>query len=252
MKVPPPSWPIERTKKMRTSSVNDEPPQTTGLTAGTTMAVAGTERPRGPWSSSQPLTTGAALPAPSTSSGERPSSPKETGTAVQQMHYEVPWQLLPDDHGHGNEADEPGEAPSGSDHSPQSLARFAGLLTRADLSAVVACGEGEMTVETTSPLMPGLLPGAVLPFEDHLGPAAKVAVGSLLAGRSAWADCLPPPGFRSTALIAVPSMAASKRLVLVASVHSLFEKRDLGFAAAYLAQARQVAKQSLDLQEVAA
>ena len=26
-----------------------------------------------------------------------------------------------------------------------------------------------MTVETTSPLMPGLLPGAVLPFEDHLG-----------------------------------------------------------------------------------
>ena len=106
-------------------------------------------------------------------------------------------------------------------------------------------------METASPLMPGLLPGAVLPFEDHLGPVAKVAVGSLLAGRSAWADCLPPPGFRSTALIAVPSLAASKRLVLVASVHSRFEKRDLGFAAAYLAQARQVAKQPLDLQEAA-
>jgi hypothetical protein len=237
---------------MHTSSVNEEPRQTTGLTAATTMAVTGTERPGAPRSFSEPLTTGAAVLAPSTSPGERPSSPKETGTAVQQMHYAVPWQLLPDDHERGNEADGPGEAASGSDHGPQSLARLAGLLIRADLSAVVACREGEMTVETASPLMPGLLPGAVLPFEDHLGPVAKVAVGSLLAGRSAWADCLPPPGFRSTALIAVPSLAASKRLVLVASVHSRFEKRDLGFAAAYLAQARQVAKQPLDLQEVAA
>jgi hypothetical protein len=168
------------------------------------------------------------------------------------MHYEVPWQLLPDDHESGNETDGPEEGASGSDHGPQSLARFAGLLTRADLSAVVACREGEMTVETTSSLMTGLLPGAVLALEDHLGPAAKVAVGSLLAGRSAWADCLPPPGFRSTALIAVPSLAASKRLVLVASVHNRFEKRDLGFAATYLAQARQVAKQPLDLREAAA
>jgi hypothetical protein len=237
---------------MRTSSGNDEPRQTTGLTAATTMALTGTERPGGPRSLSQPLTTGAAVPTPSTSSGERPSSPKETVTAVQQMRYEVPWQLLPDDPERWNEADGPREGPSGSDHGPQSLARFAGLLTRADLSAVVACREDEMTVETTSPLIPGLLPGAVLPFEDHLGPAAKAAIGSLLAGRSAWADCLPPPGFRSTALIAVPSLATSKRLVLVASVHSRFEKRDLGFAAAYLAQARQVARQTLDLQEVAA
>ncbi len=117
----------------------------TGLTAATAMAVTGTERPGGPRPLSQPLTTGAAVPAPRTSSGERPSSPKGTGTAVQQMHYEVPWQLLPDDRERGNEADGPGEALSGSDHSPQSLARFAGLLTRADLSAVVACGEGEMT-----------------------------------------------------------------------------------------------------------
>jgi hypothetical protein len=237
---------------MRTSSVNDEPRQTTGLNATTTMAVTGTERPGGPRSFSQALATGPAVPAPSTTSGERHSSPKGTGTAVQQINYEVPWQLLPDDRERGNDADGPGEPPSGSDHGPQSLAHFAGLLTRADLSAVVACREGDMTVETTSPLMPGLLPGAVLPFEDHLGPAAKVAVGSLLAGRSAWADCLPPPGFRSTALIAVPSLAASKRLVLVASVHSRFEKRDLGFAAAYLAQARQVSKQSSDLHEVAA
>ena len=168
------------------------------------------------------------------------------------MHYEVPWQLVPDDREGGNGSDGPGEAPSGSEHGPQSLARSAGLLTRADLVAIVACREGDMTVETTSPLMPGLLPGAVLAFEDHLGAAAKVAVGSLLAGRSAWADCLPPPGFRSTALIAVPSLAASKRLVLVASLGSRFEKRDLGFAAAYLAQARQVVKQTLDLREVAA
>jgi hypothetical protein len=237
---------------MRTSSVNDEPRHATGLTGATTMAVTGTERLGDPPFFSQPLKTGAAVSTPTTSSGERPSSPKETGTSVQQMHYEVPWQLLPDDHERGNEADGPGEAASGSDHGPQSLARLAGLLIRADLSAVVACREGEMTVETASPLMPGLLPGAVLAFEDHLGPVAKVAVGSLLAGRSAWADCLPPPGFRSTALIAVPSLAASKRLVLVASVHRRFEKRDLGFAAAYLAQARQVAKQPLDLQEVAA
>ena len=238
---------------MRTSSVNDEErSQTTRSTAATTMALTGTERPAGPRPLSQPLTTGAAVPAPSTSSGGRPSSPKETGTAVQQMRYEVPWQLLPDDPERGNEADGPGKAPSGSDRGPQSLARFAGLLTRADRSAVGACREGEMTVETTSPLVPGLLPGAVLPFEDHLGPAAKAAIGSLLAGRSAWADCLPPPGFRSTVLIAVPSLAASKRLVLVASVHSRFEMRDLGFAADYLARARQVVKQPLDLQEVAA
>jgi len=237
---------------MRTSSVNDEPRQATGLTAATTMAVTGTERLAGPPSFSEPVKTRADVSTPTTSSGERPSSPKEGGTAVQQMQYVVPWQLLPDDYERGNEADGSEEATSGLEHGPQSLARLAGQLTRADLSAVVTCRESEMTVETTSPLMPGLLPGAVLVFADHLGPAAKVAVGSLLAGRSGWADCLPPRGFRSTALIAVPSLAASKRLVLIASVHSRFEKRDLGFAAAYLAQARQVAKPPLALQEVAA
>ena len=112
MKVPHQVGPEgERTERMRTSSLNDgERPQTTGLAAATTMALTGTERPGGPRSFSQPLTTGAAVPAPSTSSGERPSSPKETGTAVQQMHYEVPWQLLPDDREHANETDGPGEA----------------------------------------------------------------------------------------------------------------------------------------------
>jgi len=232
---------------MRTSSVNyGRQPPTAGLTGAANVARTGMESPLVKRSFAQPPTTSGAPVSPIRAApGERLGGLKEVGAAVYRPQYEVPWQLLGADYEDESGADEADEGWPTSDHGPQSLARSAGLLTRADISAVIACQDGKLTVETASALALGLLPGVVLYFEDHLGPAGKVAVGSLLAGRSAWVDCLPPRGFRSAALIAAASLAPSKRLVLVASIHRRFEKRDLGFAAAYLAQAREVANVAL-------
>jgi hypothetical protein len=243
----------ERTKAMLTRSANYDPDPRTTLATPTNVAPSGSGGSRTQQALAHPLMTSrTAVLSSSTSSGERPGSPKDVGAAVYQLQYAVPWQLLPVDYEYGNGDDGLGEVPPAPDPGPQSVACSAGLLAGADLTAVVACGDDDMTVETTSTPMPGLLPGAVLSLADHLGPAAKAAVRSLLAGRCAWVDCLPPSGFRSAALIAVPSLAPCKRMVLVASIRGRFEKRDLGSAAAYLVQARQVSRQPLDLQEVAA
>jgi hypothetical protein len=231
----------------------DTDPRTTGLSAPSTLALTGTGRSGTQRAFAQPVIASRTGGLPfGTSSGERCGSPTEVGTAVHQLHYAVPWQLLPVDHEYGSGDDGPGEAPAAADDGPQAVAHSAAFLTRADIAAIVTCQDGDMTVGPTSTSAPGLLPGAVLSMKDHLGPAGKAAVRSLLAGRSPWVDCLPPPGFRSAALIAVASLAPSKRLVLVASIRGRLEKRDLGPAAAYLAQARQVPKQPLDLREVVA
>ena len=237
---------------MRTSSVTHGPQHSTaGLTGVTNFAPTAMERPIVQGAFAQPPTTSGCRVLPIRAApGEHPGGPKKVGAAVNRPEFEVPWQLPAADHEYETGAGEPDEGSPASDRDPQSLARSAGLLTRADIAAVVACRDAEMTVETASALAPGLLPGVVLRFEDHLGPGAKVAVRLLLAGRLAWVDCLPPPGFRSGALIAVASLAPFKRLLLVASI-GRFEKRDLGLAAAYMTQARKVAKKPLDLQEAA-
>ncbi len=171
--------------------------------------------------------------------------------AIYQVQYEVPWQLIEADYESKDRAAGPGTAAAVSEGTSQSLARFAGLLASADATAVVACRKDDMTVETAGPETSWLLPGAVLAYQDHLGPGARRAVTSLLTGRSAWLDCLPPDGFRSAALIAAPSLAPSKRLVLVACTHARLDKRNLGLAAGYLAH-HQAAKQPLDLSQAAA
>jgi hypothetical protein len=172
---------------------------------------------------------------------------------IYQLEYEVPWQLSQTEYETEQRADGLKAAAPVPEDGPQSLASFAALLAGADTSAVVECRKGSMTVEMVAPLASGLAPGTVLRAEDHLGPAAESAIAALLTGRSAWLDCLPLQGFRSAALIAAPSLAASRYLVLVASTHGFFDKRALGLAAAYVAQAGHGrGRASLDLRKAAA
>ena len=119
-------------------------------------------------------------------------------------------------------------------------ARFAGLLAGADVTAIVTCEEQEMVVGFVDPLTPWLQVGARLRLNEHLGAAANNAVMALLSGRQAWLECLPPEGFRSSVLVAAPSLARSRRLVLAASLFKPFEKRNLGVAALYLARGHHI------------
>jgi hypothetical protein len=157
--------------------------------------------------------------------------------AVHNPNYEVPWQLPEDDYGGEYPAAKLGGTALAVDERSSSLARFGALLAGADFAAVVVCSKESMTVELADPPTPWLPPGLVLANERCLGPAAKGAVTSLLAGRSAWSDCLPPSGFRSAALITAPVLALSSRLVFVASSERRLDKRSLGLAAAYLSHA---------------
>ena len=152
--------------------------------------------------------------------------------------YVVAWQL-PEEGGNDRE-DLVALAQGGPmvfDGRAQAWARFAGLLAGADVAAIVSCRQADMTVEVADPPTPGLAIGGILGAGHFLGPAAQAALTSLLAGRSAWLDCLPPRGFRSAALITAPSLPPS-RLLLVARREHRFDKRNLGLAAAYLALAK--------------
>jgi len=157
--------------------------------------------------------------------------------AAHHAQYEVPRQA----NGSRQAPDLTKKAEASADAHEERLqvsARFAGLLAGADVAAIVACEEQEMVVDFVDPLTPCLQVGARLKLDEYLGATAQDAVTTLLSGRQAWLDCLPPEGFRSGALVAAPALAGSRRLVLVASLFKPFEKRDLGMAALYLARSR--------------
>jgi len=159
--------------------------------------------------------------------------------ARQRSQYEVPWQLSTlsyDDVAGGATSRAEAQSAARAERC-QAMARFAGLLAGADITAIVSCQNHQMTVETVDPLTPWLLPGAVLDADEQLALTGRSAIASLLGGRRAWLECTPPEGFQSAAVLSAPYMAGSKRLVLVTSFCRHFENRDLGLAALYLAQA---------------
>jgi hypothetical protein len=68
--------------------------------------------------------------------------------------------------------------------------------------------------------------------------AASKTQELLLSGRLRWYSCPPPEGFKYAALVAVPALASSRRLLLVANLQRQLTELNLRLAAAYLAQFR--------------
>ena len=86
---------------------------------------------------------------------------------------------------------------------------------------------------------PSLSRGTVVETHPCFGYTGKMAIGLLLSGRLRWCHCSPPPGFRHAVLLAVPPLAASGHLVLVANHEDGFTELSLRVAVAYLAQVHQ-------------
>ena len=151
--------------------------------------------------------------------------------------YEVEWQL--EEQGRRREAvrtmplDATAQLPQGR---LKPLVGFARLLAKADAAAIVACSGRSLVVEIGDPTTARLRGGTVLKLHPSLGVAGSEALGLLLSGGLRWCRCLPPDGYKYAALVAAPSLAPSRRLLLVARRERRLTELNLRVIAAYLAQ----------------
>jgi hypothetical protein len=153
--------------------------------------------------------------------------------------YEVDWQLYEPSHiWQAPHAQPVGIATPPPQARLETLVAYARLLATADVAAIVACRRGALTVQVAAPSAPSLRTGSALTLRPSLGLAGHDALGLLLSGQLRWCRCSPLEQYKHAVLVAAPSLAPSRRVLLVARNGRRFTELDLGLTAAYLAQFR--------------
>ena len=107
---------------------------------------------------------------------------------------------------------------------------------KADATAIVACSGLSLVVEVEDPETTRLRGSSVLTLHPSLGVAGGQTLGLPLSGRLRWCSCLPPDGYKDAAMVAAPSPASSRRLLLVAKLEAHLTEPNLRLAAANSAQ----------------